>query len=263
MSEAELDPLHSLLVGAAAARGIRHGFFTRKGGVSQGLYRGLNTGVGSLDDPAHVAENRRRVASWMHVAPNELLTAYQIHSADALVVREPFAGDRPKCDALVTDRPGLALGVSSADCGPILFADAERRVVGAAHAGWKGALGGVIESTVAAMEGLGAHRSGIVAALGPSIGPVNYEVGPEFVTRFIGADADNERYFRRSETKGGHAFFDLNAYTVDRLRASGIDAETLGCCTYADEERFFSYRRATHRAEADYGRLISAIVLEA
>lgn len=240
---------------------MRHGYFTRIGGVSDGIYRGLNIGTGSSDDQTLVAENRRRVADWMGVSADHLLTAHQIHSPDVVVAREPFAGPRPKADAIVTDRPGIAIGASTADCGPVLFADAEARVIGAAHAGWKGAFTGVLENTVAAMERLGARRDRIVAVLGPSIGPDNYEVGPEFVARFVEADAGNERYFSPSKTVG-HSMFDLNQYTVDRLRKAGVTAEGLGRCTYAEEDLFYSYRRTTHRKEADYGRQVSAIVLE-
>jgi YfiH family protein len=253
------DPLRSPLLDKAA--GIRHGFFTRAGGVSEGLYQGLNTGTGSADDQMLVRENRRRVADWMGVTPDRLLTAHQIHSPDAIVVREPFPGERPKADAVVTDRPGIAVGASSADCGPVLFADAEARVVGAAHAGWKGAFTGVLENTIATMESLGARRENIVAVLGPSISAANYEVGPEFVERFVATDAANSRYFEPS-SKPDHALFDLNRYTVDRLTAAGVAAEALYRCTYGEEDLFYSYRRATHRAEADYGRHISAIVLE-
>ncbi len=254
-------PIQAPLLDEAAAAGIRHGYFTRTGGVSQGIYRGLNTGVGSADDTSSVAENRRRVADWMGVTPDRLLTAYQIHSPDVIVVREPFQGDRPKADALVTDRPGIAIGASSADCGPVLFADAEARVIGAAHAGWKGAFTGVLENTVSAMEQLGARRERVVAVLGPSISAENYEVGPEFVDRFLAADAGNARYFVASR-KAGHSMFDLCRYTTDRLLAAGVRADALHRCTYAEEALFYSYRRATHRGEADYGRHISAIVLE-
>ena len=163
-----------------ADAGIRHAFFTRAGGVSDGIYRGLNTGTGSADDPGKVAENRRRAAAWMGVAPDRLLSLHQVHSPDALVVEGPFPGPRPRADALVTNRPGLAISASAADCGPVLLADAAAGVIGAAHAGWKGALTGVLESTIAAMEGLGAERARIVAVLGPSISQPNYEVGPEF-----------------------------------------------------------------------------------
>jgi YfiH family protein len=255
------DPLRSPLLDAAASAGIRHGYFTRVGGVSEGLYRGLNTGTGSADDPALVRENRRRVAEWMGVAPDHLLTAYQVHSPDVIVVREPFSGDRPKVDGIVTDRPGIAVGASSADCGPVLFADPKARVVGAAHAGWKGALTGVLENTIATMETLGARRDNIVAVLGPSISAENYEVGPEFVERFVATDAANSGYFAPS-SRAGHALFDLNRYTLDRLSAAGVVTAMLGRCTYAEEDLFYSYRRATHRTETDYGRHISAIVLE-
>ena len=178
-----------------------------------------------------------------------------------IVAREPFPGDRPKADGIVTDRPGIAVGASSADCGPVLFADAEARVVGAAHAGWKGAFTGVLENTVATMESLGARRENIVAVLGPSISAKNYEVGPEFVDRFVAADPANISYFEPS-SRSGHAMFDLNRYTVDRLSAAGVIAEALYRCTYAEEDLFYSYRRATHRSEPDYGRHVSAIVLE-
>lgn len=256
------EPIRSPALDELAPQGVRHGFFTRAGGVSQGIYRGLNAGVGSQDAGGDVAENRSRVAAWLGVAPHHLLSLYQVHSADALVVREPFAGTaRPRADALVTDRPGLALGVLTADCGPVLYADAQAGVIAAAHAGWKGALGGILESTVEAMEKLGAARERIVAVLGPAIGADNYEVGPEFMARFIAAAAANEIYFRPAGRQG-HALFDLNRYTLDRLAGAGVEARMTGGCTYADESGFFSYRRATHRGESDYGRQISAIVLE-
>lgn len=261
LNQLKPDPLRSPLLEKAKAQGVRHGYFTRIGGVSQGIYRGLNIGTGSADERAHVDENRRRVAEWMGVPASHLLTAYQIHSPDVIVAREPFAGERPKADAIVTDRPGIAVGASTADCGPVLFADAGARVVGAAHAGWKGAFTGVLENTIAAMERLGARREAIVAVLGPSISPASYEVGPEFVERFTAADPANAAYFAAS-AKPGHALFDLNAYTVARLRRAGVAAECLGRCTYAEEDLFYSYRRTTHRKEADYGRQISAIVLE-
>lgn len=255
------EPLRSPLLDSLAPEGIRHGYFTRAGGVSEGIYCGLNTGTGSADDPALVRENRRRIAEWMGVVPDLLLTAYQVHSPDVIVAREPFSGERPKVDAIVTDRPGIAVGASSADCGPVLFADSRARIVGAAHAGWKGAFTGVLENTIATMESLGARREHIIAVLGPSISAANYEVGPEFVARFVEADGANERYFEPS-TQPGHALFDLNLYTVDRLNAAGVTAQALGRCTYAEEDLFYSYRRATHRCEPDYGRHVSTIVLE-
>lgn len=255
------DPIRSALLDEARPQGIRHGYFTRIGGVSEGIYRGLNIGTGSSDDQAMVRANRSRVAAWMGVAADALLTVHQVHSPDVVVAREPFSGDRPKADAIVTDVPGLAIGAVSADCGPVLFADRDARVIGAAHAGWKGAFTGVLENTVAAMEGLGAVRERIVAVLGPAIGPQNYEVGPEFVERFMTADRGNERYFVPSPNPG-HAMFDLNRYTIDRLRRAGVAAKSLDLCTYAREDLFYSYRRSTHRKEGDYGRQISAIVLE-
>jgi YfiH family protein len=255
------DPVRSPLLDGLAEHGIRHGYFTRQGGVSSGIYRGLNTGPGSDDDPENVQENRRRVAAWMRVAPEYLLACHQIHSSDVVVAREPFQGSRPRADALVTDRPGIAVCASAADCGPVHFADPRSRIVGAAHAGWRGAFTGVLENTIAAMERLGARRADIVAVLGPSIGPKNYEVGPEFIERFVEADAANAGYFTPSRNPG-HALFDLNRYTVDRLRRAGVAAEALNRCTYEEEDLFYSYRRGTHRGEQDSGRQISAIALE-
>lgn len=256
------DPIRSSALDELAQSGIKHGFFTRHGGVSQGIYRGLNAGAGSQDDRNNVAENRARIATWLGVSPASLLSLYQVHSAKALVVTDPFPlAERPQADALVTDRPGLALGVLSADCGPVLYADAQAGIIGAAHAGWKGALTGILESTIEAMEGLGARRERIVAVLGPAISADNYEVGPEFVARFVTENTTNEAYFRPS-AKSGHALFDLNRYTVDRLTRAGVKASTTRHCTYANEALFYSYRRATHRNESDYGRQISAIVLE-
>jgi polyphenol oxidase len=242
--------------------GIGHGFFTRIGGASQGVYASLNGGVGSRDSPEAVVENRTRAAAALGVAPERLAVPYQIHSADAVSISEPWApANRPSCDALVTATPGLALGVTGADCGMILFADRRARVIGAAHAGWKGALTGVVEATVSAMERLGAKRGDVVAAVGPCIGPASYEVGPEFVAAFAAAGEDTARYFTPSH-KAGHSMFDLNGYIAERAARAGIGTfEDLALDTYADERRFFSYRRTTHRGEPDYGRLMSAIVL--
>lgn len=246
----------------AALAHVRHGFFTREGGVSEGVWRGLNCGAGSDDAPAAVAENRRRVAARLGVAPHALLTAHQIHSAEARMVATPFAPEaRPKVDALVTRRPGIAVAALAADCVPVLFAGRDAPVVAAAHAGWKGALGGVLEATVEAMVAEGADRERIVAAIGPAISGAAYEVGPEFVDRFLAADAESADLFRPSP-RADHAFFDLPAYVARRLAAAGLGAvERVAACTYADEARFFSYRRACHRGEADYGRNISAIAL--
>ena len=242
--------------------GIRHSFFTRNGGVSHGVYASLNGGVGSNDAPEHVAENRARMAAALGVKPDRFITAYQIHSPDVVVADKPWTpSERPRADAIVTCTPFLAIGVSTADCGPLLFADGEARVIGAAHAGWRGALTGVIEATLAAMEKLGAKRSRILAALGPTISQPNYEVGPEFVERFLAADGTNARFFAPSE-RAGHAMFDLPGYISDRIHHAGIvNFENLGLCNYAEPERFFSYRRTTKLSEPDYGRHINAIAL--
>lgn len=255
------DPIRSPVLDGLASQGVRHGFFTRTGGVSEGLFKGLNVGFGSADSPDKIAVNRGRVAEWLGVGPENLATVHQVHSPGVVVVEEPLTGERPKADALVTDRPGIALGVLTADCGPVLYADAEAGVIGAAHAGWKGALTGVLEATIEAMERLGARRERIAAVLGPAISAENYEVGPEFVARFVAADAANDAYFAASG-KDGHALFDLNRYTLDRLARAGVRASGENRCTYAAEGLFYSYRRATHRNEPDYGRQISAIVLE-
>lgn len=241
---------------------IRHGFFTRSGGVSDGVYASLNGGVGSDDAPDKVAENRARMAQALGVAPERLLTPYQIHSPDVVVADAPWThAARPRADAVVTRIPGLAIGVSTADCGPLLFADPQAGVIGAAHAGWRGAFTGVIEKTVAAMEALGADRGRILAALGPTIRQPNYEVGPEFVERFIAADAGNARFFSPAE-RPGHAMFDLAGYIGERLQRAGVgNFEDLGLCTYAEPDRFYSYRRTTQRGEPDYGRHINAIAL--
>jgi YfiH family protein len=246
----------------ATAPRVRHAFFTRSGGVSQGVYASLNGGVGSSDAPDKVAENRARMAAALGVSADRLLTPYQIHSPDVVVADEPWTHDnRPRADAVVTRKPRLAIGVSTADCGPLLFADSEAGVIGAAHAGWRGALTGVIEATVAAMERLGADRSNIAAALGPTIRQQNYEVGPEFVERFLAADRSNSRYFRPSD-RAGHAKFDLTGYIAERVQRAGIEQfEDLGLCTYAEPDRFFSYRRTTRSGEPDYGRHINAIAL--
>jgi polyphenol oxidase len=242
--------------------GVAHGFFTRLGGVSQGVYASLNGGVGSRDTPQAVTENRARIAAGLGAAPERLAVPFQVHSPDAIAITELWLDSaRPRCDALVTATPGLALGVTGADCGMILFADQRARVIGAAHAGWKGALTGVVEATVTAMERLGAKRSDIIAALGPCIGHDSYEVGPDFVAAFEGAGDNTARYSAPSR-RAGHSMFDLNAYIAERAARARIGGfEDLRLDTYADERRFFSYRRATHRKEPDYGRLLSVIVM--
>jgi YfiH family protein len=245
----------------SAIPGLRHAFFTREGGVSDGVYSHLNGGLGSRDDPTHIAENRRRMAEQMGLAPTHLINVHQVHSPDAVVVAGPWDGQRPKADALVTRTDGLAIAVTTADCGPVLLVEPNARVIGAAHAGWKGALTGVLEATVAAMEKLGAERGGIVAAIGPMIRQPSYEVGGEFVTRFLDADADNAVFFLPS-SREGHAMFDLAGFIRDRLKAAGVlMIDDLGLDTYSDE-RFFSYRRSVHRGEPDYGRHVHAIALE-
>ncbi len=242
--------------------GISHAFFTRHGGVSQGIYTSLNGGVGSNDMPERVAENRARMAATLGVAAGHLITAYQIHSPNVVVAEAPWTSEnRPRADAIVTRTPALAIGISTADCGPLLFADAKARVIGAAHAGWRGAFTGVIEATLKAMENLGADRRRIAAALGPTISQPNYEVGPEFAAQFEKDDAANARFFAPSQ-RAGHSLFDLPGYIAARLKHAGLSHfEDLGLCTYAGEERFFSYRRTTHRAEPDYGRHVNTIAL--
>jgi YfiH family protein len=241
---------------------IRHGFFTREGGVSSGIYKSLNCGVGSRDDRALVFKNRARAAAALGVAAGRLATPYQVHGNNAVVVDTVWAtGEGPKADAVVTDRPGVAIGIGTADCGPVLFADAEARVIGAAHAGWKGALAGILESTIAAMESLGARRSHMVAVLGPMISQKNYEVGPEVIAAFAAADPDSRRFVAPAP-RPDHGHLDVPGFIIARLHAAGVAAADLGLCTYADPERFFSYRRATHRGEPDYGRMLAAIVME-
>jgi YfiH family protein len=245
----------------SAIPGLRHAFFTREGGVSDGIYASLNGGIGSQDDPAHVTENRRRMAEQMGVTPERFLSVWQTHSPDAVVVTGPWEGaSRPRADAMVTRIEGLAIGVTAADCGPILFVDPNARVIGAAHAGWKGALTGILETTVDAMEKLGAERSGIVAAIGPLIRQHSYEVGGEFVERFVEADAENALFFMPS-TREGHAMFDLASFIRTRLENAGVlMIDDTGIDTYSDE-RFYSYRRSVHRGEPDYGRHVHAIAL--
>lgn len=253
-------PLQSPLLAAYSGRHIRHGFFTRHGGVSDGIYRGLNAGLGSQDEREAVLENRKRVARWFDLPLEKLATVHQVHSPDVVVVDETYEGDRPQADAMVTATPGIVLGVLSADCGPILFADAQAGVVGAAHAGWKGAVSGVLENTIEAMIALGATRENIVASLGPSISRENYEVGPERVESLQGMNPDHAAYFSPSPNPG-HAFFDLKQLTMDRLAAAGVRADDLGLCTYPEDNNFFSFRRTTHHQEPDYGRQVSAIAI--
>ncbi|MCT4656158.1 MAG: peptidoglycan editing factor PgeF [Cohaesibacter sp.] len=243
---------------------IEHGFFTRNGGQSAGsTYHSLNCGYGSDDDRENVTKNRANVATTMGVKASHLLTAYQVHSPDALIVSAPFEGEeRPKVDALVTNVPGIAVAVLTADCGPLLFADPKAGVVAAAHAGWKGAFGGVIEASLAKMEELGAERKNITAILGPTISRPNYEVDDGFKDTFLKTDPTFERFFSDGKREG-HAQFDLPAFILARLESQNIGAAyNLGRCTYGEDDMFFSYRRSTHRKEPDYGRQISAIAIK-
>jgi len=238
---------------------VQHGFFTRKGGVSSGIYEGLNCGVGSNDDAQAVARNRARVAETTGVPPIALVGVHQYHSADVAVIDAPTT-ERPKADAMVTNQKGIALGILTADCQPVLFADPVAGVIGAAHAGWKGALGGVLSNTVAAMEQLGAKRDNISAAIGPCISQAAYEVGPEFFEDFIAQERSFSRFFANGQED--RMQFDLPSFGLHMLREAGVgSAEWIRHCTYQDAARFDSYRRTTHHKEADYGRLISCIRL--
>ena len=237
----------------------RHGFFTRKGGASSGIFAGLNCGTGSSDQAEIVAINRARVAEAMEVAPEALVTVHQVHSATAIPVTGPLT-DRPQADALVTATPGILIAVLTADCQPVLFHDPAAGVIGAAHAGWRGAVDGVLEATIEAMEALGANRTDIVAVIGPTISQAAYEVGPEFLDRFRDEDPESLRFFANGQ--GDRLLFDLPGFGLYRLRRAGVGhAEWTGHCTYRDATRFYSYRRTIHAGEADYGRLLSAIRL--
>lgn len=256
---AEVPVLTSSLLAQAA--GVRHGFFTRNGGVSGGLYASLNLGRGSADDPSSVETNRKRAAAAFGVSSDRLLTAYQTHSAIAHVVEAPW-DKAPEGDAIVTRTPGLVLGALSADCAPVLMADARARVIACAHAGWKGALGGVVEAAVAAMIGLGARPARIIAAVGPCIAPASYEVGLEFLERFETAQPGSATFFGPGASPEKRRF-DLPGFVLARLRAAGVGASVwIGRDTFAEEAEFFSNRRAVKQGETDYGRLLSAIMLE-
>ncbi len=239
---------------------VKHGFFSRRGGASSGVFAGLNCGYGSSDQTEIVALNRRRVADAMDVTPEALVGIHQVHSPDVLTVDAPLTGDKPKADALVTSTPGLALTILTADCQPVLFCDPDANVIGAAHAGWRGALDGVLEATLDAMEALGATRENTRAVIGPSISQAAYEVGPEFLDAFMAESPENSRFFANGTN--GRMQFDLPAFGLHKLRQAGVgQAEWTRHCTYSDPDRFYSYRRTTHAKEADYGRLISAIRL--
>ena len=256
---AALSPIQSPLL--AAVPGVRHAFFTREGGVSTGLYSSLNVGRGSKDEAADVAENRRRAAAWFGAEPGSLLTCYQIHSATVLVSERAWGDERPEGDGVVTTESGLVCGALSADCAPVLLADPYARVVAAVHAGWRGALAGVVESAVDAMTQRGASPMQITAVVGPCIGPQSYEVGEDFLRAFTDKDAAYEAFFAPAGA-AGKRMFDLPEFVLSRLRAAGVQrCEWVGRDTYAEEALFYSNRRAVHRGEADYGRLLSAIAL--
>lgn len=241
--------------------GIRHGFFTRQGGVSKGVYGSLNCGLGSRDDAENVRLNRSLVAETLGVPPERLLTLYQIHSATAVIVDKPWNGTVSEADALVTRTPGLAIGALTADCAPVLFCDPEARVIAAAHAGWRGALLGIVEATVASMERLGAKPERVVAVIGPTISQRAYEVGADYVERFLAEEPASSPFFM-TDDGSGEPHFDLAGYVAERLARAGVGTVSdLGLCTYCDETRLFSYRRSQHHGEQDYGRQISAIVL--
>jgi polyphenol oxidase len=246
----------------SAIDGVRHGFFTRLGGVSGGLYASLNCGPGSCDEAANVVENRARVAEILGAKPDRLLSVSQQHSADAITAKKPWdAAKLPEADAIVTSTPGLAIGILTADCAPVLFADGEARVIGAAHAGWRGALSGIIEATVEAMQKLGAAPERITAVIGPAISQKAYEVGAEYVECFLAEEPESEAFFMNDEGSG-EPHFDLPGYVGERLARAGVGTiADLGLCTYCEETRLFSYRRSQHRGEDDYGRQISAILL--
>jgi YfiH family protein len=246
----------------AGLPGVRHGFFTRQGGVSTGIYASLNCGPGSRDEPANVAENRARVAEVLGAEPSRLLTLYQKHSATAVSANKPWKeGKVPEADAIVTATPGLAIGILTADCAPVLFCDGEAGVIGAAHAGWRGALSGIIESTIEAMQKLGAKPGRISAVIGPTISQEAYEVGADFKQQFAAERPESVAFFVTNEGTG-EPHFDLPAYVADRLTRAGVGSiDDLGLCTYCEETRLFSYRRSQHHGEADYGRQISAILL--
>ena len=238
---------------------LRHGFFTRRGGASSGVFEGLNCGRGSSDQSDAVEINRDRAAQAMAASAADLRGLHQTHSARAVIAESRPSPITPDADGIVTREPGLVLAVLTADCAPVLFADHQAGVVGAAHAGWRGALGGILESTLARMEDLGASRANIAAVIGPTISQRAYEVSPEFMDEFLSDDPGHHRFFAGGPN--GRPMFDLPSYGLMRLREAGAEAEWIGRCTYADPERFFSYRRSTHLHEADYGRLISVIRL--
>ena len=262
LAKRDTDTPEPLTLPALQADGVVHGFFTREGGVSEGIYAGLNCGPGSGDDRERVRQNRRRAKAALGLEKGDLVSLHQAHTPHCVSVTRPWPdGERPRADAMATDRPNIALGVLTADCAPVLFHDVQAGVIGAAHAGWRGAVDGVLDSTVDGMVALGAVRARIVAGIGPTIGPRSYEVGPEFPARVDAGPIAADAFFQPAE-RDGHFLFDLPGYVRARLERAGVgQAEWIGWDTVPDESRFFSYRRATHRGEGDYGRLLAAIAL--
>ena len=239
---------------------IVHGFHTRLGGQSSGIYQSLNAGQGSDDKPENVTANRKAIVRDLGLNDEDVVTVWQYHSSDVVIATNHWDADRPKADAIVTRTPNLPIGVITADCGPVLFCDAKNEIIGAAHAGWKGATGGILENTISTMVKMGADIGGIRATLGPTISGKNYEVGPEFVENLMNLDRNNANYLS-SSPNSGHAYFDLPAYILNRLTQIGVNVHSLDLCTYQHENRFFSYRRMTHLGESDYGRQISVIAI--
>ncbi|CAF25832.1 peptidoglycan editing factor PgeF [Bartonella quintana] len=255
------EPILAKDLFALQTHGIKHGFFTRQGGVSKGLYHSLNVGQSSNDQPEHIAQNRILIANYFGIKVQNLVTVNQIHSCKVVVVDQAFIDEPLKADALVTTAKDLAIGILTADCGPILFADPQAGVIAAAHAGWRGSLNGIVEKTISVMEEQGAKRRSITAVLGPCIGPCHYEVTDEFYNQFIDYHSKFRKYFLKT-AKVKHFSFNLWTFIMDKLQEAGVNASSLGLCTYQDEQHFFSYRRATHRNESDYGRQISALMLK-
>lgn len=258
MSQSSPQHVTSKLI---SEHGIKHGFFTRKGGHSSGIFDSLNAGLGSGDNRGSVELNRKDICSTLDIDIKNLATLHQIHSNQVFLANEGISSNRPKADGIVTNTTGIAIGIVTADCGPVLFADHKNAVVGAAHAGWRGAFDGVLENTIAAMEKLGAERSCISACLGPTISQRNYEVGPEFYAHFIEKDKKLSTYFKPSD-RHDHFLYNLHAFITNCLEQSGVVAEDLDICTYEEDENYFSYRRTTHKNEKDYGRQLSVIKLD-
>ncbi|WP_455480416.1 peptidoglycan editing factor PgeF [Bartonella sp. B12(2025)] len=254
-------PIFAKDLSALHTHGIKHGFFTRQGGVSKNLYQSLNVGQSSNDQPEHIVQNRILIANYFDVEVQNLVTVNQIHSCDVVVVNQAIIDAPPKADALVTTTQGLVIGILTADCGPILFADPQEGVIAATHAGWRGSLNGIVEKTISVMEEQGAKRQSITAVLGPCIGPCHYEVTSEFYNQFIDYHSKFQKYFLKTD-KLNHFRFNLWTFIMDQLKEAGVHASCVNLCTYNNEQSFFSYRRAIHRNEPDYGRQISAIVLK-